>query len=77
MFHPLITGLSTLSDIEVETKLSDISQKYFLTSNSDVKNQMVVVIDIYKAELSKRRSAQLADEYKKRDKNLDDLIKIN
>jgi hypothetical protein len=75
--HPLLDNLSNLKDAELEQKIFDLSKKYFMTSNTEVKGQMVMVLDGLKEEMNKRRQAQLATLLANRDKTLDKLIKVN
>jgi|FreactTroBogLake_1042271.scaffolds.fasta_scaffold153997_1 hypothetical protein len=75
--HPLLDNLSNLKDAELEQKIFDLSKKYFMTSNTEVKGQMVMVLDGLKEEMNKRRQAQLASLMANRDKTLDKLIKVN
>jgi hypothetical protein len=77
MFHPLIDDLSGLTDTEVEEKISELSKKYFRVPAPDMKNQIVIVLDIYKEELAKRRAARWKKEYERRNKDLDKLINID
>jgi hypothetical protein len=75
--HPLLGNLESLKDNELEQKIFDLSKKYFMTSNPEVKSQMVMVLDGLKEEMSKRRQAQLAALMANRDKTLDKLIKVS
>lgn len=75
--HPLIGDLSNLKDSELEAKINELSKKYFATYNVDVREQMVMVLDTYKEELSNRRRAEYEKMMKSRDKNLDKLINVD
>jgi len=77
LMHPLLGNLESLKDNELEQKIFDLSKKYFMTSNPEVKSQMVMVLDGLKEEMSKRRQAQLAALMANRDKTLDKLIKVS
>lgn len=77
MIHPLAEDYSQLKDIEIENRLQDLSKKYYQTQNSNVKQQLAIFIDIYKTELNSRRMKAMEQLYQKRDKDLDNLIKIN
>lgn len=74
--HPLV-NLTEMKDSDLETKISDLTNKYFMTSNIEVRSQMIMVLDSYKEELSKRRQASLKKMMENRDKNLDKLINIS
>ena len=75
--HPLVGDLSSLKDAELENKINDLTRKYFSTHNFEVQNQLVMVLDTYKEELSKRRSAEYNKMMNNRDKGLDKLINVS
>ncbi len=75
--HPLAEDYSKLKDAEIESRLQDLSKKYFQTTNSALKHQISIFIDIYRTELSARRAKAIEQQYQKRDKDLDKLIKVN
>jgi len=75
--HPLSGDLSEIKDQELETKIFDLSKKYFMTANVDVRNQIGMLLETYKEELSKRRRASLDKMMSNRDKKLDNLVNIN
>lgn len=75
--HPLSEDLSKLKDSEVETRIQDLSKKYFMAINPAVKHQITQFIDLYKAELADRRARQWREEYQKRDTDLDSLINVS
>ena len=77
MIHPLVEDFSQLKDLEIENKLQDLSKKYWQTSNPSVKEQISIFIELYKTELSFRRVKLLEQQYQKRDKDLDNLIKVS
>lgn len=75
--HPLVGDLSNLKDSELESKINELSKKYFSTYNVDVREQMVMLLDTYKEELSNRRRAEYEKMMKSRDKDLDKLINVD
>ena len=75
--HPLLDNLSDLKDAELEQKIFDLSKKYFMTQNPEIKSQMIMILDGLKEEMGKRRQAQLEKLMSTRDKSLDKLIKVN
>jgi hypothetical protein len=77
MMHPLAEDFSKLKDAEVESRIQDLSRKYFQTQNPAVKQQIAIFLDIYRTEMSVRRSKSLEQLHQKRDKDLDSLIKVN
>lgn len=74
--HPTLGDLKELTDSQIEQKLYKLNSIYFLTDNSDVRQQMILVMDAYKLELEERR---IAAKLKQPDDNndLDNLIKIS
>ena len=75
--HPLIDDLSSLKDADIESKMGDLTRKYFLTPNMEVRNQISMVLDCYREEMAKRQAAA----YEKmmsnaRNKDLDKLINV-
>lgn len=75
--HPLAGNLSELKDSELETKITELTGKYFQTSNTGLKAQVASLLEDYNAELNKRRSEQLKKMMDSRDKSLDKLIKVS
>ena len=77
MIHPLAEDFSKLKDLEIESKIQDLSKKYWQAHNPVVKQQIALFIDLYKTELKTRRAQQWEQQYQNRDKDLDNLIKVN
>jgi hypothetical protein len=75
--HPLSGSFEKLKDSELEEKVGDLSRKYFLSQNSEVRSQIVALLEDYKEELSKRRASALNRMMNNRDKGLDKLINVN
>lgn len=75
--NPLLEDLSKLKDTEIENKIQDLSKKYWLVHNSDVKMQIAQLLDIFKEELNVRRAKTWQDQFEKRNKDLDNLIQVN
>jgi hypothetical protein len=75
--HPLIGDLSALKDGELEQKIGDLTKKYFQTTNQEVRNQIVSMLETYKEEAGKRRSKLMQSMMDNRDKGLDKLINVN
>ena len=75
MAHPL-TKVHLLKDPELEQKIIELSSRYWQTSNPEVQNQIMMVLDDYRLELGSRRAkAQLSQE--NGEKGLDSLINIS
>jgi hypothetical protein len=75
--HPLAEDFNELKDVEIEDRIQDLSKKYFMTQNGAIQRQIGMFLDMYKAELQHRRSVALQKEYQKRNKDLDELIKVS
>lgn len=73
--HPLL-DLRGLTDNQLENKLYTLNRMYFVTDNSEVRQQMILVMDSIKLEMqerlleSKRNPSDLDDD-------LDKLINIS
>ena len=75
--HPLIGDLSGLKDGEVDSKINDLTRKYFATNNFEVQQQIAMVLDSYKEELAKRQRTAYDKMMNTRNKDLDKLIKVS
>jgi flavorubredoxin len=73
--HPLAGDLTQLKDAELESKVSDLTKKYFMTNNFLVRDQIAGLLDSYKEELSNRRSAALKKLMD--NKSLDKLVNVS
>ena len=79
MFNPLVDNFNQLNDSEVEDKLTELARKYWMTRNPEVQQQITVLMDMYKSELTTRRAIQ---QQKQKDQDngnnsLDNLINIS
>jgi hypothetical protein len=75
--HPLAGDMSSLKDGELESKISDLTKKYFMTNNTGIKAQISTLLENYRNELSTRRSAEWKKMTENRDKGLDKLINVS
>jgi hypothetical protein len=75
--HPLITNLASFKDAELDLKVNDLTKKYFVTENYELRNQISLVIDTYKAEIEVRRQKEWQNMMESRNKDLDKLINIS
>ena len=75
--HPLITNLSNIKDSELDTKINDLTRKYFATSNFELQQQIIMVLETYKEELGNRKRLEYENMMKSRDKGLDKLINVS
>jgi hypothetical protein len=74
--HPLISHLEDLKDSEIDSKINDLTKKYFQSMNPQLRQQVAMALDSYKEEQAKRRQAEWQKMVDNRDKNLDKLINI-
>jgi hypothetical protein len=75
--HPLIGNLDSLKISELENKINDLTRKYFSTQNFEVQQQIVMALDSYKSELSRRQQEEYNKMMVSRNKDLDKLINVN
>lgn len=75
MTHPL-TKVGTLKDNELEDKIIDLSSRYWKTTNPEVQQQIMLILDDYRQELSARRAKQQVEE-QNGENDLDNLINIS
>jgi hypothetical protein len=74
--HPLAEDFSKLKDAEIETRIQELSKKYWIATNPMVQNQITLFLDLYNEEMRSRRAKMWTDQYQKRDKGLDKLINV-
>jgi hypothetical protein len=75
--HPLILNLAEIKDSELDSKIGDLTKKYFMTTNAELKMQIVNVLDTYKEEQSRRQQAAWQKAAESQNKDLDKLIKVS
>ena len=77
MFHPLQQDLSNLSESEIESKLQELSRKYFAAQrmgSADLLTQVSTFVNIYRNELSRRYMTKNKGDL---DRDLDQLINVD
>jgi hypothetical protein len=77
MFHPLQQDLSNLSDNEIESRLQELSRKYFAAQrmgSADLLTQVSTFVNIYRNELSRRYMTKNKGDL---DRDLDQLINVD
>lgn len=75
--HPLAEDFSKLKDAEIESRIQDLTKKYWQTHNPILQHQISLFLDIYQEEIRSRRARTWQQQYQNRDKGLDDLIKVS
>ena len=77
--HPLVQGIQSLSDNELEEKILDLNRKYWRTQNPSVQMQISMAIDSYKYEQESRRARQRLEQQNQEngEEGLDSLIKVS
>lgn len=80
MFHPLLDDPRKIKDADLENKILDLSKKYLIAARmgqGGVANQILMALDMYKAEQQNRQMAASQTVMKDRNnKGLDDLINV-
>ena len=75
MMNPFI-DFNGMNDNDIEKKIHEITKKYFMTHNAELKMQLATALNMYKEELSNRRQKVFQEQFEKQ-KGLDNLIKVN
>lgn len=75
--HPLVGNLSAVKDVELENKINELTRKYFIARDTNVQQQIAMVLDTYKSELGDRRRREYEKMMSTRDKGLDKLINVS
>ena len=75
--HPLVGNLSVVKDVELENNINELTRKYFMARDTNVQQQIAMVLDTYKSELSERRRREYEKMMSTRDKGLDKLINVS
>jgi hypothetical protein len=80
MYHPLLDDPTKLKDQDLENKILDLSRKYGIAArmgSGGVANQIIVALDMYRSEQSRRQMEQSRNTMTKQNKGLDDLINVD
>ena len=75
--HPLAPEFQNLKDAELESKIAELTRKYFMTSNVGVKAQISALLDSYQEEIGNRRRIEWERMMKNQGTGLDKLINID
>jgi hypothetical protein len=79
MFNPLLPDLSTLKNEDIDLKITELMQKYFIAARfgqSGVCEQISVIIEAYKEE-QKKRQLKANQALSNKNRNFDDLINVD
>lgn len=74
--HPLLESLKGFSDSQLENKLHTLNRAYWMTENSEVRQQMLLIMDSLRVEMDERRMASNRGS-NDLDDGLDKLINIS
>ncbi len=77
MIYPTNLNLEELTVNQIEEKIKRLNSMYFMTENSDVRQQMILLLDTYKIELEERRLVEAKKRSKDGKNDLDGLINIS
>ena len=75
--HPLAGDLSQFKDSEIESKINDLTRKYFSTYNFELQQQISMMLDTYKSEMANRKQREYEKMMNSRNKDLDKLINVS
>lgn len=77
VFNPLINNLQDLKDEELQKKIEDLQNKYFIATSEHIKNQIIDLLDIYNSEILERQKKRYYKEVlENSNSELYDLINI-
>jgi hypothetical protein len=81
MFNPLLPDLSKLKEQDLESKISDLSKKYFIAlklGQGQAAQQIAVTLDAFKMEQQRRQIKSREDLSKKtQEGGMEDLINVD
>ena len=76
MFNPLVDSFDSLSDLEIDNKISELTRKYFISNNPQVQSQIATILEMFKFEIEARSASQRLKE-QNNENGLDNLIKVS
>ena len=77
MSHPLYDDAKNLTENELSEKIATLSKKYWQTNNSEVKSQILLILDDLKEEQRLRIQKSMQNSLDDDNKDLDNLINIS
>ena len=75
--HPLVQSLEDIKDSELDKKIQELTNKYWMARSPDIREQIAMVLEAYNSELSDRRLRSWQKQQEKMDADLGKLIKID
>lgn len=79
MYNPLLPDLTNLKNEDIDNKITELMQKYFMAARfgqGGVCQQISVILETYKAE-QKRRHAAATQKLASQNKDLDQFINVD
>jgi hypothetical protein len=73
--HPLAEDFSKLKDAEIDSRIQELSRKYWQTPNPALQNQISMFLDLYREEL-RSRQAKVWQQHQNKSPELDKLINV-
>lgn len=80
MYNPLLSDPSKIKDADLENKILDLRKKYHIAArmgHSQICEQIIMALNLYKEEQSRRHLESMQKIIKNQDKDLDDLINVD
>lgn len=75
--HPLV-NVTELTDKQLEDRIQELSRKFMISNNAELRLQVLNILNMYKQELGDRRLRVYQEQFNKQnDKGLDNLISIS
>jgi hypothetical protein len=75
--HPLV-NVTELTDKQLEDRIQELSRKFMISNNAELRLQVLNILNMYKQELGDRRFRVYQEQFNKQnDKGLDNLISIS
>lgn len=75
--HPIPPNLKELTDTQIENQILKLNSIYFMTDDSSVRHQIILLLDTFKIELEERKAEAQRKQQNNDDNDLDSLIKIS
>lgn len=77
MIHPYLENLSTYTISQLEDKMSKLNRAYFVSSNQEVRQQIILLLDSYKLEIESRNATEKLKQTEQGENGLDGLINVS